>query len=83
MWSFNWQILTTLVKENIFFDLKIFSEIFYIGIPTKKFPDFKKISEYILGGRLLEKIGATEALDSAILEKSKFFSYCTVCTQWF
>ena len=39
-------------------------EIFYVGLPPRKFPDFKKLAEYIFGGHLLEQIGATEALDS-------------------
>ena len=39
----------------------LFLEIFYIGLPIKKFPDFKKLVEYILGGGLLKEIGEKEA----------------------
>ena len=39
----------------------LFLEIFYIGLPIKKFPDFKKLVEYILGGGLLKEIEEKEA----------------------
>ena len=41
-------------------------EIFYIGLPIKKFPDFKKLVEYILGGGLLKEIGEKEANEKLI-----------------
>lgn len=36
-------------------------EIFYIGIPVKKFPDFDKLTRYIVSGELLKKIADNEA----------------------
>ena len=35
-------------------------EIFFIGLPMKKFPDFENIVDVVLSGDLLEKIGAFE-----------------------
>lgn len=39
------------------------SDIFYTGLPPKKFPDFKRLADYVLSGELLEKIGNEEAVD--------------------
>jgi len=41
-------------------------EIFYIGLPTKKFPDFEKLCEYILSGELVTNIEATEANENML-----------------
>ena len=38
-------------------------DIYYTGLPPKKFPDFKKLADHVLGGALLDKIGDVEAVD--------------------
>ena len=48
---------------QIFDTYTINSDIFYTGLPPKKFPDFKRLADYVLSGELLEKIGNEEAID--------------------
>ena len=55
----NWEIWVSLFVR--IFLTKLILEIFYIGLPIRKFPDFKKLVEYILGGDLLKAIGEKEA----------------------
>ena len=38
----------------------ISSEIFYVGLPPKKFPDFAKLTQHILDGGLLHEIAKTD-----------------------
>ena len=38
----------------------ISSEIFYVGLPPKKFPDFDKLARHILGGDLLHETAKTD-----------------------
>ena len=45
-------------------------EIFYIGIPPRKFADFKRLTTYILSGQLLAEIGGVEA-DMSVLAEPK------------
>ena len=35
-------------------------EIFYVGLPPKKFPDFDKLARHILGGDLLHETAKTD-----------------------
>ena len=44
-------------------------EIFYIGIPPRKFADFARLVNYVLGGELLTQIGASEANEASIITK--------------
>jgi len=41
-------------------------EIFYIGLPIRDFPDFKRLVNYMLSGDLLQKIGQREANEAII-----------------
>jgi len=41
-------------------------EIFFIGLPMKKFPDFENIVDAVLSGDLLDEIGAFEPYESAL-----------------
>ena len=59
---------------------KFFLEIFYIGLPIRNFPDFKKLVEYILGGDLLKAIGEKEANEKLLA--SDYRSLLTHCTSW-
>ena len=45
---------------------KFHIEIFFIGLPPKKFPDFEKIVRRLLSGEILEAVGMVEALESEL-----------------
>ena len=39
-------------------------EIFFVGLPPRKFPDFEKMTRHVLSGEILEAVGKVEALES-------------------
>jgi len=39
-----------------------YMEIFYVGLPMRNFPDFKKLTQHILGGDLLHLIAKTDPI---------------------
>jgi len=43
-------------------------EIFFIGLPPRKFPDFERMVQLLLSGEVMERIGAFEPLESLIPE---------------
>ena len=42
------------------------SEIFYVGLPPRNYPDFDIMAQRVLTGEILEHIGKFEALESLI-----------------
>ena len=39
-------------------------EIFFVGLPPRRFPDFEKMTRRVLSGEILEAVGMFEALES-------------------
>ena len=52
------------------------SDIFYTGLPAKKFPDFKRLVEYVLSGALLEKIAEVEAINLDTVHREMEYEKC-------
>ena len=50
------------------FECFLYSDIYYVGLPPKNYPHFKKLADHLLSGTLLETIGKEEALDIAPLQ---------------
>jgi len=46
-------------------------EIFYIGIPVKKFPDFDKLTQYIVDGKQMLSKAAENEANEEILKKTE------------
>lgn len=45
-------------------------DIFYIGLPPRKYPDFKRLVNFVLSGAMLKKVANVEAIDLDMKSKT-------------